>query len=112
MALSDLAPEQQEAARQCLRYVLESRQLEDELDTRLGVTKEEVSQLLATWPVDDSDDESIACIAINNSFNEVLNGLDISHADWSRSFAVDPEELSAIYKTWATSRGWKATGIR
>ena len=107
----DLPPEQQDAIRSCLRFIVESGELEGEFETRMGVTEAEVRSILDTWPeVDDVAESSRAVIAINNALNEVCHG--VSVRDWERWFVVPRETVKAAYVAWARGRGWRTTGIK
>jgi hypothetical protein len=84
--------------------------LDFDFETRLGVSEEAMQSLLEAWPdVDDSDDDGDACLAINNSLNDLLNGIGISDV---KASGADCVEIRRIYKKWASARGWKSTGIR
>jgi hypothetical protein len=106
----DLPFEHQDAIRSCLRFVLESGELEGEFETRMGVTPHEVQSILDRWPeVEDTADGSPAVIAINNALNEVCHG--VSVRDWSRWFAMPREDVEATYAAWARGRGRYPAGI-
>lgn len=81
--------------------------------TRLGVTEEEMRQLLAQWPnVDDWADESAACVAINNALNDLLHGVGIGDEDARELIGVDRAEMRRVYEKWARGRGWSSAGMR
>ena len=68
---------------------------------RLGVSEEEMKQLIDQWPnVDDSSDKSLACLAINNALNDLLNGVGISNAEAIEKIGANREELQSIYPKW------------
>ena len=80
--------------------------------TRLGLAPDQMKALLANWPtVDDADDESDACLGINNSLNELLNGVGISEGEALRLIGVSRAELNRIFEKWATARGWARAGV-
>jgi hypothetical protein len=104
-----------DAEKQVVRRSIElaCRVLEDECHTRLGVTPTEIQGLLSSWPlVDDSRDDSPACLAINNSLNDLLNGVGISEAEARKTIGASPSEMERIYRKWAAARGWQSTGVR
>ena len=69
--------------------------------------------LLKEWPgINDSDDDSDARLAINNSLNDLLHGLGISDEEAERLTGANRTELLRIYRTWAHRRGWSCTGLR
>ena len=87
-------------------------QLEWDLETRIGVSKDSLEYILHTWPnVDDTKDGSVECVAINNSLNDLLHGIGLSEEKIKESTGVGREELLDIYRKWAKARGWSSTGV-
>jgi hypothetical protein len=43
--VEQLTAEERELARRCVAYVVDSRELDDELETRLGVTRAEAAEV-------------------------------------------------------------------
>jgi len=83
-----------------------------DLETRIGVTEEQMRDLLAKWPnVDDSVDNGPECLAINNSLNDLLHGLGISDATAMELTGADRSEMRRVYDKWARARGWSSTGV-
>ena len=63
-------------------------------------------KLLASWPnVDDEEDTSDAWLAINNSLNDLLNGLGISASEAVEFVGVKRAEMERIYRKWRAARG-------
>jgi hypothetical protein len=113
MALKDLSSTDQDTIKRCLEFILQSRELDGEFQTRMGVNATMVEKLLIGWPeVDDTPDASNEAVGINNALNEVVNGLRISDQDWSDWFNVSREDVKGAHHRWATSRGWRETGVR
>lgn len=84
-----------------------------DFQTRLGVDPDTMRSLLSNWPnVDDSGDDSDARLAINNTLNDLLDGVGISEREALELTGVGREELRRIYRTWVKARGWNSTGIR
>ena len=111
MAIASLTLEEREIVRRAMEATF--RYFDFDFHTRLGVTPEEMRSLLLAWPtIDDSDDGSKACLAINNSLNDLLNGEGISEAEALDSTGTTCAEMRRVYSKWATARGWNATGIR
>jgi hypothetical protein len=109
--LNKLTEQEKEVIRKSLETAL--RLLEWDCETRLGVTPEEMQALLDSWPViDDSLDDSPACLAINNSLNDLLHGLGISEKEANNSIGVSRGEMERVYLKWAKARGWKFTGVK
>lgn len=89
------------------------RYFDFDFEARLGISEEDMRSLLVAWPhVDDSDDDSDACLAINNSLNDLLHGVGISDAEAIKLAGVDRSGIYSIYKKWAAARGWSSTGVR
>jgi len=77
VALHVLAPEEREVVRRALEVTF--RYFDFDFETRLGISPESMRVLLDAWPtVDDIRDDSDACLAINNSLNDLLHGVGIS----------------------------------
>ncbi len=80
---------------------------------RLGVTQDEMKQLLACWPdIDDLDDDSTSSVAINNSLNDLLHGVGLSDELCQEKIGAPRDEVRRVYAKWASLRGWKRTGVR
>ena len=110
MGLRALSDQDQESVRRCLEYVVDSDALEDEFETRMGVTEQTVRELLNRWPeLDHCGDQSAEC-AVNNALNEVVHGLRISDAEWDRKFERARADVAASYMNWARSRRLNSTG--
>ena len=111
MPIEALSVEEKEAVRRAISAM--PTVLTFEFEARMGLTEESASFLLEDWPrVDDSDDNSDACLAINNSLNDLLHGVGITDAQCQELTGVNREELLRIYRKWAASRGWENTGVR
>src|SRR5262245_7225746 len=86
---------------------------DDDFDARLGMSTETMRNLLDAWPaIDDSNDEGDACLAINNSLNDLLHGVGIDEKQAMAIAGVSLSEIRRIYRKWAAARGWKSTGVR
>jgi hypothetical protein len=111
MSLARLTPEEREVARRAMAATFQF--FDDDFHPRLGVDPETMRSLLSNWPnVDDADDDSDACLAINNTLNDLLHGVGISEREALELTGVGREELQRIYRKWARERGWNSTGIR
>jgi len=102
------------AERQVIRRAMEAtfRYFDADFQTRLGIEREAMRSLLAAWPIDDSHDESDACLAVNNSLNDLLHGIGIGETEALEFVGVTRAELGRIYAKWAAARGWDKTGAR
>ena len=99
---------------QCLAALRRGRYLdEDDIVSRIGVPVGAYDTLLAAWPaVDDSDDDSDACLVVNNALNEICHGVHIPTREWPTWFTVPRDEVKEVYRRWAHLRGWERTGVR
>ena len=112
MTIEWLTLETQTVMRRVLAFVSSTPQLDDDFETRLGVDRSVLAEILMRWPaVDDRGDNSPSVIGINNALNEVDHGLDLSTEEWLQLGATRAQVASA-YAEWATSRGWRSTGLR
>jgi hypothetical protein len=112
MALSKLTADERDVVRRAMEAIflfLPS----DEFHPRLGVTPDFMRSLLRSWSeIDDSDDDSDACLAVNNTMNDLLTGIGISEDDAKLFVGADRAEMLRIYIKWAKARGWSWTGLR
>jgi hypothetical protein len=84
-----------------------------EFGARIGVELPEFREMVGRWPAwDDADDRSRECLAIDNTLNDLLNGVGLTERQCTELLGVGREELLAAYRRWAASRGWRATGVR
>src|SRR5262245_44491561 len=111
MTLAHLTPDEREVVRRAMAATF--RYFDADFHTRLGVDPEAMRSLLSNWSnINDADDESEACLAVNNSLNDLLNGVGISEREALELTGAGREELRTIYRKWAKQRGWNYTGIR
>jgi hypothetical protein len=111
MSFLSLSLEEQEVVRRSMEATF--HYFDFDFCSRLGVEPDKMRALLEAWPVvDDSRDDSAACLAINNSLNDLLHGVGISDLEAIARVGVDRQEMDRVYRKWVTSRGWRATGIR
>jgi hypothetical protein len=84
-----------------------------EFGGRIGVELAQFQEMVARWPAwDDADDRSAECLAINNTLNDLLHGLGLSERQCIELLGVGRDRLIRVYRAWAGSRGWIATGVR
>lgn len=122
MAFEKLNLREQKIVLQAMKLILtEERYIPDwEFQTRTGITRDELRQVIAEWPhlKDDDDKDSkdnpdlVRILAINNSLNEVLHGVDVSDVDWAKWIVEPREEVKRVYRAWSVHKGWKGTGLR
>lgn len=111
MTLASLTPEEREVVRRTMLATF--RFLDFDFQTRLGIAPDAIRSLLAAWPaVDDTKDDSDACLAVNNSFNDFLHGVGVSEAEALELVGVSRAEMGRVYRKWAAARGWGKTGVR
>jgi hypothetical protein len=114
MTIDRLSDSDRSVIGECLVALRRGRYLdEDDIVSRIGVSVATYDALAAAWPaVDDSDDDSDACLVVNNALNEVCHGVHIPMRDWPAWFTVPKAEVKEIYRRWADLRGWDRTGVR
>jgi hypothetical protein len=121
MAFEKLTPKEQKTVLQCMQLILEEEYIGDwEFQTRLGITRDELRSVISEWPhLSDEDDtdskdnpDLVRKLAINNSLNEVLHGVDVSDEIWSKWLDEPREEVKRVYRAWAKHKGCNHTGIR
>ena len=89
----------------CLRFVLESDQIEDwEFQTRLGIDREMFRTVLKNRPpYHDALPGSTGFLVINNGLNEVCNGLSIDEDKWRNTLGFTRDEACESYARWRTT---------
>lgn len=86
---------------------------EVEYSLRMGLDSAEVRAMVARLAeAGDLANDHLGRRAVNNSFNELLNGIGISEAECLAALGVSRAETLRIYQTWARSVGWRSTGLR
>lgn len=103
------------AERKVIRRAMQAtfRYLGADFQTRLGIEPAVMQSLLAAWPIDDSHNDSDACLAVNNSLNELLHAVGIGETEALELLGVTHRELARIYYAkWTAARGWDETGVR
>jgi hypothetical protein len=111
MAMISLNPEEREVIRRTMDATF--RYFEFDFHARLGVSPETMRALLSVWPsIDDTHDDSDACVAINNSLNDLLHGVGISDENAVEFVGVGREEMLRVYRKWSAARGWTSTGVQ
>lgn len=110
MTLAALAPEELEVVRRTMEATF--RYFDFDFHSRMGISPEAMRALLDGWPaVDDARDDADACLAINNSLNDLLHGEGISDQEAIELVGVDRAEMLRVYGKWVAARGWKSTGV-
>lgn len=101
MPLADLDDREREVVRECLRAAVEGPFFPEwEFGTIFGLQRDEVRQVLLSWPELDEADESVV-LAINNSFNNLL-GYPIGNMEeiWPKYITVSGAVLAKIFDKW------------
>ena len=111
MSLAALTPAELEVVRRAMKASLVF--IGAGFDARMGITQDQMEVLLAAWPnVDDTADDSDACLAINNALNDLLHGVGIKDAEARQHVGVGRDEMVRVYHKWALARGWSRAGVR
>lgn len=110
MTISTLTDDEREIIRRSMEATFNF--FDFDFQTRLGVTPEEMKNILQGWfDIDDSSDDSLATLAINNSMNDLLHGEGIKDDKALELIGVNCSEMLRVYRKWAANRGWNSTGI-
>jgi hypothetical protein len=111
MSLQSLEPAEHEIVRRCMEATFLF--LDGDFHTRLGLEVATMRALLEVWPhVDDAEDGSDACLAINNSLNDLLHGVGLGDAQAQKLVGAERDEMASVYDKWSRARGWQGTGVR
>jgi hypothetical protein len=111
MTLAALAPYEREVIQRSMEATFQF--FDADFETRLGISPSAMRRLLSDWPdLDDGNDDSDACLAINNAMNDLLHGVGIDDQRAKELTGTDRRGMLRIYGKWAKSRGWSSTGIR
>ena len=95
MTIASITSAEREVIRRAMQATF--RYFDADFQTRLGIEPAVMQSLLAAWPIDDSHDDSDACLAVNNSLNELLHGVGISETEALELLGVTRRELARIY---------------
>jgi hypothetical protein len=114
MPIKDLSEDEKAVVLQCLRAIAESELIDDwEMQTRLGVTRKTLREVISSWPnIDDTAVDSAESLAINNCMNEICHGVRVPPDEWKQWFTVTKAQILNAYRKWARHRGYRSTGIR
>jgi len=99
--LADLDGREREIVRECLRATVEGPFFPEwEFGIIFGLERDEVRQVLLSWPkLDESDD--IVTRAINNCFNNLISyPAPNKQVVWPMFISVSPIELARIFDKW------------
>jgi hypothetical protein len=101
MPLANLDEREREVVRECLRAAVAGPFFPDwEFSIIFGLTRDEVNQVLLSWPELNEADDSVAR-AINNSFNNLLGYPTRNKQElWPKFISVSGIELAGIFDKW------------
>ena len=112
MAFEKLKDREKRTIYASLEFVSRSGFIDDfEFQTRIGISPEELNEIIKLSPMFDDTDPLIE-LAINNCLNEVCYGLEITETEWEKWFDVSHDEIKSIFSKWAKLKGWKNTGLK
>ncbi len=100
-SLKNLNDAEREVVRQCLRAAVESPFFPEwEFGTLFGLDREQVRNVLLSWPEPDESDPTVT-IAINNSMNNLVHYPDCDNPKiWTEFVSVSPHEVAVILDKW------------
>lgn len=105
MPLADLDQSEKEVVRQCLRAAADGPFFPEwEFRTIFGLKRNDLKNILDSWPEVDDSEESVM-LAINNSLNNLL-GYPWREEDheWSKFISVSKEEVGRVFCKWRGER--------
>lgn len=102
MPLADLDHQELVIVEGALRLMAGGQVVEEmEFGTRMGLTLSEFREPLARWPaVDDRASGSSAWLAINNTLNDLLNGVGISDTQCRNQLGAGCDEVERVFRKW------------
>jgi hypothetical protein len=101
VSLANLDEREREVVRECLRAAVDGPFFPDwEFETIFGLKRDDVRQVLLSWPRLDEANESTVR-AINNSFNNLLGYPTRNKQEmWPKFISVSDMELARIFDKW------------
>ena len=103
MTLAALAPHEREVIRRAMEATFQF--FDADFETRLGIPPAAMSRLLGDWPdLDDANDASDACLAINTAMNDLLHGVGIDDQRAKDLTGADRRDMLRIYRKWSKAR--------
>lgn len=110
MTISTLTNEEREVIRRSMEATFEF--FDFDFQTRLAVAPEKMKDILQNWPdIDDTSEDSIAALAINNSMNDILNGVGIKDDKALELIGVNCSEMRLVYRKWAANCASRPMGV-
>ena len=105
MAVLDLSPPAQQAILASLDFLRNTTEIEDwEFQTRVGVSRDEFKEIIEGWPPsDDEDPTSTAYLVINNTLNEICNGIPVDEDSLKEAVGSSLSVLRHVYAEWKQS---------
>lgn len=97
---------------QCMKCLLESEYIDsNEMKSRMGLSKEELKAKIIHWPNQPiTISDALYQVAINNSLNEVSNGISINDSEWHSWFSCTRKDVESVYSRWAKQRSITSKG--
>jgi hypothetical protein len=102
MAIATLSQSEQAIVRRCIVAVLDGPFMDDpEFQTRLGIDRPTARAVVERWErLDCTPTDQDTQLVINNSMNEVVNGIRMSAAQWHRWIDVPRDDVDRTYRRW------------
>lgn len=114
MAFEEMTEPEREFIRQSMNAILYGPFVDAaEFQTRLGINRSQLRDVLDAWPaLDDDDENGDVCLAINNCLNETLHSGCVDLRVWSGWFTAPKADIAAAYQRWQELKGYKAARVR
>ena len=106
MKIEELNSTERNILYQCMKMIAETSLIEDpEFQTRMSINRQELSKVVAAWStLMDSIDNLVVNLAVNNSLNEVCNGIQISDTIWNQYFTDSRQDVNNFCCKWFEQR--------
>ncbi|GAA3168316.1 hypothetical protein [Nonomuraea roseoviolacea] len=93
---------------ECLDAAIHGPFFEDwEFDTLMGLTRDEVAAIAASWP--HADDADARHLAVNNVLNNLLGYPHGYGRRWHEFFSATPEEMADVLARWRGDEAFDAS---
>jgi hypothetical protein len=108
MGFNSLSHDDQHLVFNCMKYIFGTRLIPDRgFSTRLGFSREQLSNLIESWPaLDRPGQNKILVMAINNCLNEITNGMRPNPKELKEEYGIlSKDEVRKVYDRWLKLEG-------
>ena len=109
MSAQRLTKKQHSIALEALRFLVDSQSLENEFDTRLGVSEAVAKKILQQEFEEYVAANQFTDYVFSNALNEIINGLFFSEKDWLDCFDFAIDDATTVLKVLNTGAAHTTT---